>query len=69
MNEGRKLSGVCVCKRNLFSLDIVLKISTIGVMNEIRILELIWDSFNEAHIWERHQLTSVEVEEEAQKHE
>jgi uncharacterized DUF497 family protein len=34
-------------------------------MNEIRILELIWDSFNEAYIWERHQLTQAEVEEVA----
>ena len=34
-------------------------------MNEIRILELISDSFNEAHIWERHQLTRAEVEEVA----
>lgn len=34
-------------------------------MNEIRILELIWDSFNEAHIWERHQLTRADVEEVA----
>ncbi len=34
-------------------------------MSEIRILELIWDSFNEAHIWERHQLTRAEVEEVA----
>lgn len=31
-------------------------------MNEIRILELVWDDFNEAHIWERHQLTRTQVE-------
>jgi uncharacterized DUF497 family protein len=31
-------------------------------MNEIRILELVWDDFNEAHIWERHQLTRAQVE-------
>ena len=34
-------------------------------MNELSILELVWDSFNEAHIWERHQLTRAEVEEVA----
>ena len=34
-------------------------------MNGFRILELIWDSFNEAHIWERHQLTRADVEEVA----
>jgi uncharacterized DUF497 family protein len=34
-------------------------------MNEISILSLVWDSFNEAHIWERHQLTQAEVEEVA----
>jgi len=34
-------------------------------MKEIRILELVWDSFNEAHIWERHQLTRADVEEVA----
>jgi len=31
-------------------------------MKEISILALVWDSFNEAHIWERHQLTRAEVE-------
>jgi len=25
----------------------------------------VWDTFNEAHIWERHQLTRAEVEEVA----
>lgn len=34
-------------------------------MSEIRILELIWDRFNEAPIWERHQLTRADVEEVA----
>jgi len=34
-------------------------------MKELSILELVWDSFNEAHIWERHQLTRAEVEEVA----
>jgi len=34
-------------------------------MKEISILALVWDSFNEAHIWERHQLTRAEVEEVA----
>ncbi len=34
-------------------------------MKEIGILELVWDSFNEAHIWERHRLTRAEVEEVA----
>jgi uncharacterized DUF497 family protein len=34
-------------------------------MKELSILELVWDSFNEAHIWERHQLTRLEVEEVA----
>ena len=34
-------------------------------MKEISILVLVWDSFNEAHIWERHQLTRAEVEEVA----
>jgi uncharacterized DUF497 family protein len=34
-------------------------------MSDINILELIWNSFNEAHIWERHQLTRAEVEEVA----
>jgi hypothetical protein len=32
-------------------------------MKEIRIVALIWDDVNEAHIWERHQLTRAEVEE------
>jgi uncharacterized DUF497 family protein len=32
-------------------------------MNEIRILDLVWDSRNEPHIWERHQITRAEVEE------
>lgn len=34
-------------------------------MKELSILELVWDSFNEAHIWERHQLSRLEVEEVA----
>jgi uncharacterized DUF497 family protein len=34
-------------------------------MKEISILALVWDGFNEAHIWERHQLTRAEVEEVA----
>ena len=34
-------------------------------MKDISILELVWDTFNEAHIWERHQLTRAEVEEVA----
>ncbi len=34
-------------------------------MKELNILALVWDSFNEAHIWERHQLTRAEVEEVA----
>ena len=34
-------------------------------MKDLRILGLVWDSFNEVHIWERHQLTRVEVEEVA----
>ncbi len=34
-------------------------------MKEISILALLWDSFNEAHIWERHRLTRAEVEEVA----
>ena len=34
-------------------------------MKDISILGLVWDTFNEAHIWERHQLTRVEVEEVA----
>lgn len=32
-------------------------------MAEINIVGLVWDSFNEAHIWERHQLSRAEVEE------
>lgn len=32
-------------------------------MAEIDIVELVWDNVNEAHIWERHQLTRAEVEE------
>jgi len=32
-------------------------------MNEINILGLVWDSVNESHIWDRHQLTRAEVEE------
>ena len=32
-------------------------------MKEISIAALVWDDFNEAHIWERHQLTRVQVEE------
>ena len=34
-------------------------------MKELSILGLVWDTFNEAHIWERHQLTRAEVEEVA----
>jgi uncharacterized DUF497 family protein len=34
-------------------------------MNEISILELVWDSVNEIHIWERHQISRAEVEEVA----
>jgi uncharacterized DUF497 family protein len=34
-------------------------------MKDISILGLVWDSFNEAHILERHQLTRAEVEEVA----
>jgi uncharacterized DUF497 family protein len=34
-------------------------------MKDFSILGLVWDSFNEAHIWERHQLTRAEVEEVA----
>ena len=34
-------------------------------MKEISILALVWDTFNEAHRWERHQLTQAEVEEVA----
>ena len=32
-------------------------------MAEINIVDLVWDNFNEAHIWERHQLSRAEVEE------
>lgn len=31
-------------------------------MKEIRIADLVWDDFNEHHIWERHQLTRAQVE-------
>lgn len=34
-------------------------------MAEIDIQELIWNSINEPHIWDRHQLTRAEVEEVA----
>ena len=34
-------------------------------MKDISILGLVWDTFNEAHIWERHQLTRAEIEEVA----
>jgi hypothetical protein len=34
-------------------------------MKDITIIGLVWDTFNEAHIWERHQLTRAEVEEVA----
>ncbi|HXZ03697.1 MAG TPA: hypothetical protein VEH81_02635 [Ktedonobacteraceae bacterium] len=34
-------------------------------MKNISILGLVWDTFNEAHIWERHHLTRAEVEEVA----
>ena len=34
-------------------------------MKDLSILGLVWDTFNEAHIWERHQLTRAEVEEVA----
>ncbi len=34
-------------------------------MKDLSILGLVWDSFNEAHIWERHRLTRAEVEEVA----
>ena len=34
-------------------------------MRDLSILGLVWDTFNEAHIWERHQLTRAEVEEVA----
>lgn len=30
-------------------------------MREIEIVELLWDAFNEEHIWERHQLTKEQV--------
>ncbi len=32
-------------------------------MKDFSISGLLWDDFNEAHIWERHQLTRDEVEE------
>ena len=32
-------------------------------MAEINIVDLVWDDFNEAHIWELHQLSRAEVEE------
>jgi len=32
-------------------------------MAEINIVSLVWNSFNEAHIWERHQISRAEVEE------
>jgi len=31
-------------------------------MSEIRIETLVWDDFNEAHIWERHRFTRAQVE-------
>lgn len=31
-------------------------------MKEISISALVWDNVNEAHIWERHQLTRAQVE-------
>jgi uncharacterized DUF497 family protein len=34
-------------------------------MKGLSILGLVWDTFNEAHIWDRHQLTRAEVEEVA----
>ncbi len=34
-------------------------------MKDISILGLVWDTFNEAYIWERHQLIRAEVEEVA----
>ena len=34
-------------------------------MEEIRILELVWNNTNIAHIWERHRVTRAEVEEVA----
>lgn len=34
-------------------------------MKELSIVALVWDTFNEAHIWERHQLTRADVEEVA----
>ena len=32
-------------------------------MLDIDIQELVWDSFNERHIWEKHQITRIDVEE------
>lgn len=37
-------------------------------MAEIDIVELVWDSINEAHIWERHLITRTEVEEVCYSH-
>jgi hypothetical protein len=37
-------------------------------MKEIRILALIWNSVNVAHIWERHHITRADVEEVAYGH-
>jgi hypothetical protein len=34
-------------------------------MKELSIVALVWDTFNEAHIWERHQLKRADVEEVA----
>ena len=34
-------------------------------MKGLSILGLVWDTYNEAHIWDRHQLTRAEVEEVA----
>lgn len=31
-------------------------------MKELSISALVWDDFNEKHIWERHQLTRIQVE-------
>jgi uncharacterized DUF497 family protein len=31
-------------------------------MIEIRIASLVWDDYNEQHIWEKHQLTRAQVE-------
>ena len=31
-------------------------------MRELHIAALVWDDFNEVHIWERHQLTRAQVE-------